>query len=302
MPINASHEYLNAEKDYLNAKKIEDKIYWTEEMIKTAPKHKGSENLLAGLRTRLKKLKESAEKSRKKSGGRKGIRKEGFQFVMVGKTNKGRSTLLRKLSNAHPRIGEYEFTTREPEIGTFYFKGVKAQIVDVPSIGSEYFDSGLVNNADCLLIVVSELNEIEELREILSRNRGRKIVVVNKVDLLNYDEEKKLRARMKSRKIDGVVVSALTGKGVEELKEKMFSETGMIRIFLKEPGKEANREKPLVLYEGATIKEVAENILKGYSRNVKETKVTGPSSKFPNQRVGLAHKVKDKDVVEFRAR
>ena len=57
MPINASYEYFNAEKEYLNAQTDEDKLYWTEEMIKTAPKHKGSENLLAGLRLRLKKLK-----------------------------------------------------------------------------------------------------------------------------------------------------------------------------------------------------------------------------------------------------
>ncbi|MBS3099475.1 hypothetical protein J4462_04645 [Candidatus Pacearchaeota archaeon] len=57
MPINAHPEYFKAEKEHLNAKKPEDKIYWTEEMIRVAPHHKGSENLLAGLRTRLKKLK-----------------------------------------------------------------------------------------------------------------------------------------------------------------------------------------------------------------------------------------------------
>ena len=50
MPINASHEYIHAEKNYLNALTLGDKIYWLEEMIRKAPKHKGSENLLAELK------------------------------------------------------------------------------------------------------------------------------------------------------------------------------------------------------------------------------------------------------------
>ena len=49
----------------------------------------------------------------------------------------------------------------------------------------------------------------------------------------------------------------------------------------------------------SNIKDVAEKILHGYSKKVKYAKITGPSSKFSNQRVGLKHKVKDRDVVEF---
>ena len=52
----------------------------------------------------------------------------------------------------------------------------------------------------------------------------------------------------------------------------------------------------------STVKDVAEKILHGFSERVKETKITGPSSKFPNQKVGLQHQLKDLDVVEFRTR
>ena len=302
MPINASYEYLNAEKEYLNSIKLEDKIYWTEEMIKTAPKHKGSENLLAGLRTRLKKLKESAEKARKKSGGRKGIRKEGFQFVLVGKTNSGKSSLLGILTNAKPMIADYQYTTKRPEVGTFYFEGVHAQIVDDPSVGGGNFDVGLVNNADCLLIVVEDLEDLGEIEEFIKRSKAKRIVVVSKADMLSDSELKKLRAKMKSKRIDGVIVSARSGEGIEELRQRLFKETGMIRIYMKEPRLKIAKEKPMVLREGSTVKDVAENILKGFSRNVREIKITGPSGKFPNQRVGLNHEVKDKDVVEFHTR
>ena len=46
----------------------------------------------------------------------------------------------------------------------------------------------------------------------------------------------------------------------------------------------------------------AEKIFHGLSSRIKETRITGPSGKFPNQVVGLKHKLKDMDVVEFKIR
>ena len=74
-----------------------------------------------------------------------------------------------------------------------------------------------------------------------------------------------------------------------------------IRIYTKEPGKNKT-EKPIILKPDSTVKDVAEKILHGFSNKVKETRLTGPSSKFPNQKVGLAHKLKDLDIVEFNVR
>lgn len=301
MPINASHEYLSAEKKYLDAKGLEDKIYFLEEMIKVAPKHKSSENLLKELRVRLKKFRVKSEKGKKRAGGKKGIRKEGFQFVFVGKTNSGKSSLLKVLTNAKPRVAEYEFTTCYPGVGTFEYEGVHAQIIDLPSIGSEYYDVGLVNTADCLILVVEDLKDLKEVEEYTERSRGKRLIVVNKVDKLSEGELVKLKLRMKSKRIAGFVVSAKSGYGIKELRYELFLKTGMMRIYLKEPGKK-KQEKPMVLKEGATLREVAEQILKGFSSRVKITKITGPSSKFPNQKFGLKHIVKDKDIVEFHTR
>src|SRR3989344_159995 len=140
MPINASYEYINAEKEYLNAKILSDRIRCLEDMIRVAPRHKGSENLLSELKRRLKKFQKQEEKAKKKGGGKRGIRKEGFQFVLVGKTNSGKSSLLGKLTNAFSLVTDYSFSTKEPILGAFNFQGVKAQIVDMPSIWGEFFD------------------------------------------------------------------------------------------------------------------------------------------------------------------
>jgi len=301
MPINAHPDYLKAEKEYLNAQNLDDKIYWLEEMIRHAPSHKGGENLRAELKTRLKKFRAKQTKASKKAGGKKGIRKEGFQFVLIGFPNTGKSSLLKKLTNAQPKISEHGFTTTQPEIGTFNFEGITAQIIDIPSLGSENFDIGLANNADCLIFVITSLEEIEKINQKIPRARGKRIIVINKAEKLSQNELRKLEATIKSKRIPGLLVSTKTNLNLPVLQQKLAQTTSLIRIYMKEPGKPPS-PLPMILPGNSTVKDVAEHILKGYSTKVKETHLTGPSSKFPNQRVGLAHKLKDRDIVEFHTK
>lgn len=85
------------------------------------------------------------------------------------------------------------------------------------------------------------------------------------------------------------------------MKEKLFQSFGRIRVYTKEPGKEKSN-KPIILPPESNIKNVAEKILKGFSNKIKETRIWGPSSKYPGQVVGLKHKMKDMDIVEFKTR
>ena len=123
----------------------------------------------------------------------------------------------------------------------------------------------------------------------------------NKTDLLTENEKRKIKATLQSKKYNFVLTSAITKEGIEELKNKIFQSFDKIRIYTKEPGKEKSK-RPIILEPGATAKEVAEKILKGFSEKVKETKIWGPSSKFPGQKIGLSHKLRDLDVVEFKTR
>jgi hypothetical protein len=302
MPVNAGYEYANAEKLYALAQTTEEKIDALKEMIKAAPKHKSSENFVANLKQRLNKLIEKKEKARKTGKTtQKVIRKEGFQCVIIGLPNSGKSSVISKITNASPLISNYPFSTKEPVIGTFEHKGFKAQVIDMPSIGSEYFDTGIIHTADCIIIVIELLEELDKINPLLERTIGKKIIVINKSDKLSSEEKRKLEARIKSKKIDALLISAINNQNIDLLKDKIISSMNLIRVYLKEPGKN-HSNIPMILKTNSTVYDCAEHILNGFSKKVKETRISGPSSKFPNQRVGLYHVLKDLDIVEFHTK
>ena len=294
MPINASPYYERAEVEYLRSQTTEQKIRCLKKMITLAPKHKGSENLLKQLRTRLKKLKYTKEKESKKIGSiQKGIKKADMQAVIVGKTNSGKSTLLKILTNAEPKISEVKLTTTQPIIGMMNYASTQTQIIENPAIGSEYYDKGLTNTADTILILINSIEEIKEILEKIQKAKGKKIIIFNNKNNL---EKRKIAATLQSKKHNFVFMEDLN-----ELKEKIFQSFDKIRVFTKESGKNKPK-KPIIMKPDSSVFDVAEKILHGFSQNVKETKIWGPSSKFAGQKVGLKHKLKDLDVVEFKTR
>ena len=296
---NQSPQYQKAQAMFLGSKTNEEKLKWLEEMIRECPKHKSSEKMLANLKTRYIKLKEKIESIKKvsRSSGKPGIKKEDMQAVIIGFTNSGKSSLLSLLTNATPEIASYYFTTKTPVVGMMKYSGTNIQLIEIPAIGSEYYDIGLVNTADVILIVVTNLADLEKILPELNRTHGKKLIIFNTKDEVN---ERKLRDTLKSKKYDFVIISTKTEEGIEELKEKTFKSFGKIRVFTKEPGKEKSNN-PLILEPESTVKDISEKIFKS-SAKIKETRIWGPSSKFPGQKVGLNHQLKDMDMIEFKTR
>ena len=300
---NQSPEYLAAEKRYLLAGTDEEKLLYLEEMIRFAPKHKSGESMRANIKLRIKKLKEKLEekKKSKKGRGKEGIKKAELQAVLIGLTNSGKSSILTSLTNAKPEIAPFLYTTKQALIGTLDYEGVKIQIIDLPAIESEYFDQGIANTSDVLLIAITDIEDMEKIFPFIEKTIGKKLIVYNKIDLLSEQEKRKIEARLKTKKLNFILFSTKTKENLQQLKEKIFQSFDKIRIYTKEPGKQADKE-PVIMNPSSTVKEVAEKIFHGLSSQIKETKITGPSSKFPNQKVGLSHMLKDKDIIEFRTK
>ncbi len=299
---NQSPAYLKVQGKFLTAQTSEERLNFLEEMIKECPKHKSSENMLANLTTRYKKLKEKITKA-KKSGktSKVGIKKYDLQAVITGFSNTGKSSLMSVLTNASPKISDYKFTTTKPIIGMMNYSGTLIQIIENPAIESEFYDKGLTNTADTILILVDNLEQIKQIEKQIPKFPQKKIILFNKKDKLTEEKIRKLHATLQSKKYNFVLISTKTQENIGDLKDKLFSSFNKIRVYTKEPGKEKS-QKPIILNQNSTIKDVAEKILHGFSEKIKETKLWGPSSKFSAQKVGLKHKLKDLDVVEFKTR
>lgn len=266
MPLNATVEYFKAEEKFRNAKTRKEKIAALEEMIREVPKHKGAENLLAQLKTKLSKLKK--QKQAKVSRRSFSIPKEGdAQVCIIGLTNSGKSSLLNLLTNAHAKVSDIPYTTIKPVIGTLDYYGVRIQLIEIPSNFKREYMS-VVQNSDAVLLLIRNESDKKELEKIL----------------------KEFRIEKPSCEINE--------KDAEIIKSKIWKTLGLIKVYTKESGKEAEK-KPLVLKKGSTVRNAAKEIHKDFIKNFKFARVW--PGKYPGQKVGLNYELKDNDVLEIHA-
>jgi small GTP-binding protein len=303
MATNPGYEFTKAEKHYDEAQTDEERLKALEEMIRTMPGHKSAEALRANLRSRYKRIKlQMAEKKKRgKQTNRQVIKKGDMQAVLVGLTNSGKSSVLKELTNANPKIASYGFTTQEPEIGILYYQTCPIQIIDFPAIGAETFETGIINTADTILIVIEKIHEISEIEKVLIKTKAKRIIVFNKIDLYDENTKRKIQETLRTKRYNFVLISCKTGEGLEELKEKIFKSFSKIRVYTKQPSKQADPD-PIIMNPGAIVEDAAKIIFKGRLDVIKRIRIWGPSSKFSGQEVGIKHELKDKDTLEFQTK
>lgn len=273
MPINATPQYGKAEEEYHKATTVAEKLKALQKMLRECPKHKGSESLQSEIKQKISKYKKLSDKERlSKKGGRHSIsiKKEGAATVMiVGTTNSGKSTLLKKITNAKPLIASYKFTTCKPEIGTMAYDGVLIQVVEIPAIIKDYMESdngatflGIIRSADLLVITGDSKLVLKELQE------------------------------------NNISKDYILFQGEENIKDMIWNCLGIIRVYTKQPGKKKTKV-PIALKKNSSIKDMAEYVHRDFIKKFKFARIWGKSAKHDGMRVGLNHKLKDLDVVEL---
>lgn len=191
MVVNGGVEYGAAEQRYQDAKSNEEKLLALMEMLRTVPKHKGTENIRVELNKKVAKLKSEVEKQKlsvpKKGGGQNlSVKKEGAgQVCLLGLPNAGKSWLFNRLTGLSILEAPFAFSTSLPEKGMMKFEDIQIQVVELPAIVEGSNDGkangtqvlSLARNADALVIVVNALDAINELKVIGAELKQAKILV-----------------------------------------------------------------------------------------------------------------------------
>ena len=156
---------------------------------------------------------------------------------IIGLPNAGKSTLISRLTDATPKIGDYPFTTLSPILGVLREGDNAFVIADIPGIiegASQGRGLGLtflrhIERTRILLLVldVSATNPVEDYNtlrhELNSYKRGmfsrQRIVILNKADKVSEEKADKWRSALIRKKEEVVVMSALKGWGIDALKE-----------------------------------------------------------------------------------
>ncbi len=184
---------------------------------------------------------------------------------LVGCPNVGKSTLISRISSARPKIADYPFTTLEPNLGVVVVGDARDEIsfvvADIPGlIEGAHTGAGLgtqflrhIERTRLLvhLVDVSDssgrndvVNDVEvimgELASFGAHLEDKPIIMVaSKIDVANKDKLAKLKRYCKKYKLRLYEISAVTGKGIEELK---FAVAEQVQQFREQAGKALESE------------------------------------------------------------
>ncbi len=124
------------------------------------------------------------------------------------------------------------------------------------------------------------------------------MVIANKADL-SSDPAVIESLRASAAPLEVMVVSAeKPGDLGERLGAKLFELLGIVRVYTKQPGKEA-AVAPIVGHRGMNVGDLAKLLHSDFYDRFKYARIRGPSVKFESGRVGIDHVLQDGDIVQF---
>jgi len=329
MPANLPPQYYELEREFRAEKDPREKLRLAQELLAIMPKHKGTDKLQADMKAKISKLNKQLAQGTTVHGARQApahdhIEKEGAgQVILIGQPNSGKSSLLEALTNAKPVVGDYPYSTREPVTGMMTFETVQIQLIDTPPISPESYEnylSGLVRNADlvvlvCDLAVHSMLDDVkfvvqklEEKRIILKpeateqpddpRFSYKRTLICAHKDYEDESGEKRARLASLFPGFSMVATSILDDNSLAAFKKAVFDNLGIMRVYTKPVGKEADFSDPVILPIGGTVEDAAVTLHKDFAHKLKFAKIWG-QGKFDGQRVQRDFQLSDGDILEF---
>jgi len=328
MPANLTPQYHKAEEAYRKAQSPEDRLHCLEEMLRTIPKHKGTDKLQADLKHKMKEVREEIAAEKKSPRGGPTHRRIPHQgagtVVVLGAPNSGKSRLVRDLTGAHVEVADYPFTTREPAPGMMRWRDVMVQLVDTPPTTAEHFESslsGIVRSADAAIVcfngasddapteTVAVFHQFADRKTELSERTGfadddysvvnvRTLLVVTHADDEDSSTRLEFWIELSPRRLETFFVEFSKPESVEALRDAVFQLLNVIRVYTKAPGKKPDATPPFTLPRGAVVEDLALKVHQEIAAKLKYAKVWAPGSSDAHT-VGPQHVLNEGDLVEL---
>ncbi|MBI4149311.1 GTP-binding protein [Candidatus Woesearchaeota archaeon] len=206
------------------------------------------------------------------------------------------AVLLKEIYDTGLRLNERKPDVRikkMPRGGLRIGKTVKLSLDDktIASILHEF----KITNAD---VLIRSPITAEQLIDCIEENTAYipALTVINKIDTASPEQ---VRSAVRQVHAD-LAISAEQQEHIGELKELIFAKLRFIRINLKEPGKQADTEEPLIMFSGCTIRDVCRKLHKDFETKFRFARVWGRSVKFAGMRVTkIEHALQDDDILEL---
>ena len=161
---------------------------------------------------------------------------------IIGLPNAGKSSLLAAITNANPKIANYQFTTLNPNLGVASYDNKEITLADIPGlIEGAHKGTGLgiqflkhVERCKSLLHMIDITNEDvkksykqvkTELKNYSSKlSKKKEIIVLNKIDLISKNKLKQIVDNFsKNTKSEIMTLSTLKKNSISKVKAKLIS-------------------------------------------------------------------------------
>ncbi len=161
---------------------------------------------------------------------------------IIGLPNAGKSSLLAAVTNANPKIANYQFTTLNPNLGVATYDNKEITLADIPGlIEGAHEGTGLgtqflkhIERCKSLLHLIDITNEdlIKSYNQVKNELKNystelikkKELIVLNKIDLVDEDiVKKKIDDFLKKKKCEILTLSTLKKNSVSKIKSKLIS-------------------------------------------------------------------------------
>jgi hypothetical protein len=203
------------------------------------------------------------------------------------------------------------------------YENIQFQLIDTPPLTKDYTEPGLndlIRRAEIVVILLDlsadPIQQFEDTLSILHSFRiysetcnisedlkkppkiKKMLVVVNKMDRPEDKEDLDIFLELSGIKLPCMGISTRTGRNIMTFLEKLYELSGIIRVYTKPPGREADKKAPFVIPVGSTLDDLAGKVHNDFVNKLKHAKAWGKSVR-DGQMIQRDYVLKEGDIIEF---